>query len=97
RWVERGEDETALAPPDGEVPAELPADCEAVPAHVPGNVWKIVVAPGQRVEAGDPLVVLESMKMEIPIPAPMAGTVVEVRCAEGRAVGAGDTVCVLRR
>ena len=52
--------------------------------------------PDARVAAGDPLVILESMKMEIPIVATESGVVEEVVCTEGRAVAAGDAVCVLR-
>jgi biotin carboxyl carrier protein len=59
-------------------------------------VWKIAVAVGDRVAAGDVLVILESMKMEIPVLATEAGEVQEVLCAEGRAVAAGDPLCVLR-
>jgi urea carboxylase len=82
------------AGPDGEL--VLPPGCALEAAPVPGSVWKIVVAAGDRVAPGDPLVVLESMKMEIPVLATAAGTVHEVVCAEGRAVAAGDPVCVLR-
>ena len=75
---------------------ELPADCTLEVAHVPGSVWKIVVQVGDSVAVGDPLVVLESMKMEIPVAASGAGIVHEILCAEGRSVAAGDPVCVLR-
>lgn len=78
-------DDAVTAPPGGAV----------VCAHVPGNVWKVCVAPGTRVAADDVLVVLESMKMEIAIAAGRAGIVHEIVCVEGRAVAAGDPVCVL--
>jgi urea carboxylase len=97
RWAAAGLDVPAeLADAAADEPRALPPGCVAAEAHVPGNVWKVCVAPGDRVAAGDPLVVLESMKMEIPIPAPVAGEVVALRCAEGRPVGAGDVVGVLR-
>ncbi len=76
-------------------PEAIPAGCTAVPAHIPGNVWKIAVAAGDRVKDGDPLVILESMKMEVTILASRAGRVREVRCVEGRPVGAGETLVVL--
>jgi urea carboxylase len=75
---------------------ELPADCTLEVAHVPGSVWKIVVQVGDRVAVGDPLVVLESMKMEIPVAATGEGIVHEILCAAGRSVAAGDPLCVLR-
>ena len=75
---------------------ELPPGCVLELAHVPGSVWKIVVQVGQRVAAGDPLVILESMKMEIPIAASDAGVVHEIVCSEGRSVAAGDPICILR-
>ena len=63
----------------------LPPGCIAVPAHIPGNVWKIHVAPGANVKDGDALLIIESMKMEITIVASRASRVREVRRAEGRA------------
>jgi urea carboxylase len=73
----------------------LPAGCTAIPAHIPGNVWKINTTAGAQVREGDPLIVIESMKMEITIGAPRAGRVREVRCVEGRPVNAGETLIVL--
>jgi acetyl-CoA carboxylase biotin carboxyl carrier protein len=59
------------------------------------NVWRVVVAAGDPVEAGDPLVILESMKMEIPVEAPASGTVSEVRVKEGGVVQEGDVIAVI--
>ena len=59
------------------------------------NVWKVVVGAGDAVDAGDPLVILESMKMEIPVEAPAAGTVKEVRVEEGGVVQEGDVIAVI--
>jgi acetyl-CoA carboxylase biotin carboxyl carrier protein len=59
------------------------------------NVWKVVVAAGDAVEAGDPLVILESMKMEIPVEAPAGGTVRELRVEEGGVVQEGDVIAVI--
>lgn len=59
------------------------------------NVWKVVVGPGDAVESGDPLVILESMKMEIPVEAPQGGTVREVRVQEGAVVQEGDVIAVI--
>ncbi len=73
----------------------VPAGCVAVPAHIPGNVWKIVVSPGDVVKERDPLVVLESMKMEVTIVAHRRGRIRQIRCAEGRPVSAGETLVVL--
>jgi urea carboxylase len=73
----------------------IPAGCLAVPAHVPGNIWKILVAPGAELKEGDPLVILESMKMEVTVLASRPGKVREVRCAEGRPVNAGETLVVV--
>jgi acetyl-CoA carboxylase biotin carboxyl carrier protein len=66
-----------------------------VPAHITGTVWKIEVKVGQAVEAGTVLIILESMKMEMPIEAPEAGTVKEIRCKEAQAVNEGDVLVVL--
>lgn len=59
------------------------------------NVWKVLVSPGDAVSAGDPLVILESMKMEIPVEAPTDGTVREVRVEEGGVVQEGDVLAVI--
>jgi acetyl-CoA carboxylase biotin carboxyl carrier protein len=66
-----------------------------VPAHITGTVWKVEVSVGQKVAAGDVLVILESMKMEMPIEAPDAGTVKEIRCQPTQPVNEGDVLVVL--
>ena len=66
-----------------------------VAAHITGTVWKIEVKVGQAVASGDVLVILESMKMEMPVEAPEAGTVKEIRCKETQPVNEGDVLVVL--
>ena len=66
-----------------------------IEAHITGNVWKIEVAVGDTVADGDTVVILESMKMEIPVEAEDDGTVKEIRCEEGQAVSEGDVLVVL--
>lgn len=68
---------------------------EEVKAHITGVVFQITSKPGDSVVAGDPVIVLESMKMEIPVEAPRAGVVREIKVAEGQTVQEGDTVAVL--
>ncbi len=68
---------------------------EEVRAHITGVVFQVVVAAGARVAAGDPILILESMKMEIPVEAPRAGVVQAVRVAEGQTVQEGDVVALL--
>ena len=67
----------------------------AVEAHITGTVWKIEVAVGDQVAEGDTLVILESMKMEMPVEAEDDGTVKEIKCEEGQSVSEGDTLVVL--
>jgi biotin carboxyl carrier protein len=67
-----------------------------VTAEVGGNVWKVLVSPGQKVAEGDTLVILECMKMEVPVLAPVSGTVTEVAVAEGGAVEEGGPVVVMQ-
>jgi acetyl-CoA carboxylase biotin carboxyl carrier protein len=64
-------------------------------AHITGTVWKIEVEPGQEIEEGDTVVILESMKMEMPVEAEDPGTVKEIRCEEGQSVQEGDVLVVL--
>jgi acetyl-CoA carboxylase biotin carboxyl carrier protein len=66
-----------------------------VKAELVGNLWKVVVEVGQHVEEDDTLMILESMKMEIPITTPIAGTVTEIRAKEGEVVQEGQTVAVV--
>ena len=62
-----------------------------VTASVPGKVLKIVASAGQAVKAGDNIVILESMKMEIPVVAPQDGTVASIATSEGASVANADT------
>lgn len=64
-------------------------------AHITGTVWKISVAIGDSVEEGDEVLILESMKMEMPLEAEWGGKVEEIRCSEGETVKEGDTLLVL--
>ena len=59
------------------------------------NVWKVLVKPGDSVAEGDVLVILESMKMEIPVEAPGGGTVKSVSVTEGGVVQDGDVIAVI--
>ena len=70
-------------------------DGHLVAAEMSGSVWKVLVEPGQHVEAGTPLLVVEAMKMELAVTAPVAGTVKSLRCAPGKAVTPGDTLLLL--
>jgi acetyl-CoA carboxylase biotin carboxyl carrier protein len=66
-----------------------------VEAHITGTVWKIEVEIGDTVEEGDAVVILESMKMEMPVEAEDPGVVTEILCTEGQSVSEGDTLVVL--
>ncbi len=66
-----------------------------VEAHITGTVWKVEVDVGDQVQEGDTVVILESMKMEMPVEAEDPGVVKEVRCEEGQSVSEGDTLVVL--
>lgn len=98
RWVEEGldvfvsDEPTAAAFADDDVPA----GCEPVSAQISGAVWKVLVDEGAHVEAGDEVVVLESMKMEFPVCAPCAGTVEKLAVAQGALVTAGQMVAAVK-
>jgi acetyl-CoA carboxylase biotin carboxyl carrier protein len=66
-----------------------------VKSEIAGSVWKIEVAIGDAVAEDDPLLILESMKMEIPLLAPRAGVVREILVAEGEPIDEGDVAVVL--
>jgi len=84
----------AVAPGDtGDI--ELPPGGSFVAAAVAGNLWKILVAPGDRVAADQPLLIVESMKMEIQVCAPRAGLVHSLLGTEGRPVAPGQNLIIL--
>ena len=93
----------AAAPAPKAAPAAAPkaaapaagAGSVKVSAAVPGKVVKIVASVGQSVKAGDSVVIVESMKMEIPVVAPQDGTIVSIDVAEGAAVENGDTLATM--
>ncbi len=97
RWIESGqahfESEEVAADLGEDTP--LGAGQHGIESHIAGNLWQVSVAEGARVEAGDVLVILESMKMEIPLTAPVAGVVKEVRAQPGSPVRAGQRVVVI--
>jgi len=66
-----------------------------VRAHITGTVWKIEVVAGQAVAEEQTLVILESMKMEMPVEAPVDGLVAEVHVSEGQPVEEGDLLLTL--
>tara|TARA_Y100000782_G_C10188316_1_gene268315 strand:- start:8029 stop:9735 length:1707 start_codon:yes stop_codon:yes gene_type:complete len=96
--VTEGGDISAVAPAASAAPAAAPAPAgegEDVPAPLAGNIWKVEVSPGEAVQEGDVLVILEAMKMETEVRASRAGTVVSVDVNEGDAVQVGDTLLTL--
>jgi acetyl-CoA carboxylase biotin carboxyl carrier protein len=70
-------------------------DLPDVEAHITGTVWKIECEVGQQIAEGDTVVILESMKMEMPVEAEDDGVVREIACEEGQSVSEGDTLVVL--
>ncbi len=66
-----------------------------VNAHITGTVWKIEVKEGEAVTEGQTCVILESMKMEMPLEAPSAGRVEKIHCTEGQSVNEGDLLLVI--
>lgn len=100
RWVESGQlgfseaERTASGADRSD--AGVPDGAQAVESHVPGSVWKLMVERGARVRKGDPLVVVESMKMEVCVEAPEDGTVLELLVSEGKSVAPGQHVAFLR-
>lgn len=66
-----------------------------IEAQITGNVWKIEKAVGDAVQEEDVILIIESMKMEIPVEAPCGGTISEIRTAEGESIEEGDVLVVL--
>jgi urea carboxylase len=99
RWKAAGQDVVASdvlvaeAGPDSEL--DLPANARPVASHVAGSVWKIEARIGDTVQAGQTLVIVESMKMEFALAAPCDGTLTHLFCKEGGAVSAGQDLLVI--
>ncbi|MHB1145747.1 MAG: urea carboxylase [Thiobacillus sp.] len=99
RWRASGQAEyasdltVAEAAPDSEL--DLPENGRAIASHVAGNVWKVEVEAGAAVKQGDPLVIVESMKMEFAVLAPCDGRIHKVFCREGGQVSAGQDLLVI--
>jgi biotin carboxyl carrier protein len=74
---------------------EVPVVVEEVHAEMVSSVWKVLVQPGAEVAAGDTLVILESMKMEIPVLTERAGTVRELHVVEGEVLQEGDLIATV--
>jgi urea carboxylase len=98
RWREAKLDEIVEAPyePVAVTERNVPAGCKALKSPAHASVWHIAVKAGDRVEAGQRLVVVESMKMEIAVAAPQRGIVVEVLCRQGEQVTAGQALVFLQ-
>lgn len=85
----------AAAPKAAPAAPAAGAGAVKVTASVPGKVLKVVASAGQAVKAGDSIVILESMKMEIPVVAPQDGTVASIDTTEGASVENGDTLATM--
>lgn len=96
RWKAAGQDvvaaEAESAAPTGDI--ELPPNGSLISAHLPGSVWQVVVKEGDVINAGDKIIILESMKMETAITAPAAGRVQKILVSPGKTVEAGQALAV---
>ncbi|MEA4837038.1 MAG: urea carboxylase [Rhodospirillaceae bacterium] len=100
RWRDLGlaayvSEEDAATPLEKEPP--LPEGWVAAETPIPGNVWKILASPGQKIRTGDPVAVLESMKMEMGVDSPCTGTVREILCQTGRTVLSGQRLMLIEK
>ncbi|MCX7184392.1 MAG: urea carboxylase [Nitrosospira sp.] len=99
RWKNSGQaeyvNEATLGEADAQSELDLPQGACVISAHVTGRVWKLLVKQGQHVMAGDPLLLVESMKMEIVLDALGSGTVRQLFCKEGEHVSAGQMLLVI--
>jgi len=100
--VGNGGDITGIVPTSGGAPATTSTgssapsgEGEGFPAPMAGNVFKVEVAPGDAVEEGEVMIILEAMKMEITVVAPKSATVVDIMVKEGDEVGLGDILVTL--
>lgn len=99
RWIASGQAhfDSSDVPVDNGDDAPLRAGESGIDSPISGNLWQVSVAEGATVKAGDTLVVLESMKMEIPLTAPHDGVIAQVRVQPGSSVRAGQCVVVMEK
>ena len=95
RWVSVNGQVGVVEVEHGRAPRRRSARADALMAPMPATVVKVLVAPGMAVAEGDTLLVLEAMKMELPVRAPRAGVVAAVRCAAGELVQPGVALVAL--
>jgi urea carboxylase len=98
RWAAAGHAEYVEPPeiPAPEPESRIPHGCSSVRSPIAASVWNVAVETGQRVEAGQKLIVLEAMKTEIAVAAPNAGIIEKLYCAVGAMVWAGQSLLLLR-
>ncbi len=98
RWgTEKFAEPVDAGQPDAGAEETLPEGCRAISSPVTASVWSIAVEPGQRVEAGQRLIVLEAMKMEIAVTAPVGGVLEKLHCALGALVSAGQRLATISK
>ncbi len=88
---------TPPAPAQSDGPeVEVPEGCETADAPVSGSIWKLLVEPGAEIEEDQPLIIVESMKMEISVCAPSGGTLTQMLAEEGKPVSAGQPLAIIQ-
>ncbi|WP_050028055.1 urea carboxylase [Verrucomicrobium sp. BvORR034] len=98
RWAAAGQNVVASEPEAEPPPVEdelAPEGCELVRTPLTGNLWKVLVEPGQEVKEGQAVVIVEAMKMEAEIVSPASGRVREIRVAAGKQVQSGQALIVV--
>lgn len=98
RWVASGQINFEISDSIDDTPEEsdIPDDCEAIESHIAGSIWQWKKEPGQTIDTGDVLCVLESMKMEIEITAPTSGKVIDIRKQQGQQVLPGQVLAIVQ-
>jgi len=100
RWEAHGQSqyvsEDVLDEADTQSELDLPQGSQAVSSQVTGTVWKILADEGESVEAGKPVIMIESMKMEFPLDSPVTGTIQQLFCKQGGYVSAGQVLFIVR-
>ncbi|MAR90298.1 MAG: urea carboxylase [Pseudomonadales bacterium] len=100
RWIDSGQfhfDADSVAAESGDEEQALEPGCVAIDSHVAGNLWQWQVQPGDRIDAGQVVCVLESMKMEIDITSPEAGVVHSLSRQQGQQVSAGQPLLIIKQ
>ena len=100
RWAENQQastiNEDVLEEAGSQSELDLPDGAQLISSQVTGTVWKLLVKENESIEAGKPLAIIESMKMEFTVESPVSGKIRQIFCQQGSYIAAGQTLMIVQ-